>query len=256
MKSARGIIMPYDPFNHHRRSIRLKGYDYTQPGAYFVTMVTKYRECLFGNVSDSTMITNENGSIVQSMWCELPGRFPDIELDEFKVMPNHIHGIIYISETVGARSPRPEPSWVGNPLTESSGPPRPVSLGAGKTNPMSLWAGKTLSESSHPSRPGSTGTAKTTPIISRAGKPRPYVANTPPDIDSIRPPTLGQIIAYFKYQTTKQINRIRGTPGAPVWQRNYHDHIIRNMDELARIREYIRNNPLAWEMDDEYPRKH
>jgi len=94
--------MAYDPLIQHRRSIRLKGYDYAAPGAYFVTIVAKNRECLFGNVSDGAMITNGNGCIIQSMWCVLSGRFPNIVLDAFIVMPNHIHGIIGISDAVGA----------------------------------------------------------------------------------------------------------------------------------------------------------
>lgn len=64
-------------------------------------------------------------------------------------------------------------------------------------------------------------------------------------------PTLGNIIGYFKYQSTKQINIIRNTPGLPIWQRNYYEHIIRNEKELYEIRKYIKNNPLNWQ-DDEY----
>jgi REP element-mobilizing transposase RayT len=62
-------------------------------------------------------------------------------------------------------------------------------------------------------------------------------------------PTLGQIIAYAKYQSTKRINILRGTPAVRVWQRNYYEHIIRNDADLRRIREYIANNPLKWELD-------
>lgn len=64
--------------------------------------------------------------------------------------------------------------------------------------------------------------------------------------------TLGQIIAYYKYQTAKHINESRSTPGFPVWQRNYYEHIIRNEPELNKIREYIISNPLNWENDENY----
>jgi len=66
-------------------------------------------------------------------------------------------------------------------------------------------------------------------------------------------PTIGQIIAYFKYQSTKQINESHNTPGRKIWQRNYYDHIIRNEKSLNKIQEYIRNNPAIWDNDIENP---
>jgi putative transposase len=98
--------MPYDPTKHHRRSIRLKGYDYSRPGAYFVTICTQDRACLFGDVIHQDMSLNGAGAIVQKTWIDLPNRFPTIQLDEFVVMPNHVHGIIVMTDnhttTVGA----------------------------------------------------------------------------------------------------------------------------------------------------------
>ena len=94
--------MPYDPRKHHRRSIRLKGYDYSQAGAYFVTIVVKGRECVFGEIADGEMQLNELGRIVDSVWSELPDRYPETELDAFVVMPNHVHGIVVITVAVGA----------------------------------------------------------------------------------------------------------------------------------------------------------
>jgi REP element-mobilizing transposase RayT len=85
---------------HHRRSIRLPGYDYAQTGAYFVTICTQNRECLLGEVVDGEMVLNDAGRMVQSVWDGLPGRFPTVELDQFIVMPNHLHGIIVL---VGAQ---------------------------------------------------------------------------------------------------------------------------------------------------------
>ena len=92
----------YDPKRHHRRSIRLKGYDYTQPGAYFVTTCTHNREPLFGRVVDGEMVLNALGEIVWACWREIPIHFPHVELDAFVVMPNHVHGIIWIVDDVGA----------------------------------------------------------------------------------------------------------------------------------------------------------
>ena len=90
--------MIYNPDIHHRRSIRLKGYDYSQIGAYFITICTQNRECLFGEIVDGAMVLNLVGEIIQEQWCTIPQRYAQVKSDEFVVMPNHIHGII----TVGA----------------------------------------------------------------------------------------------------------------------------------------------------------
>lgn len=86
--------MKYNPEIHHRRSIRLKGYDYSQPGAYFVTIVTHQRQCLFGEIVNNEMILNDYGKIAAQCWNDIPKHFPNAILDEFVIMPNHIHGII------------------------------------------------------------------------------------------------------------------------------------------------------------------
>ncbi|HZX13311.1 MAG TPA: transposase [Thermodesulfobacteriota bacterium] len=88
----------YDPNKQHRRSIRLKGYDYTQVGAYFVTICTQHRECLFGEVVDGEMQVNEFGQSVADCWQWLGNQYPYIVIDEWVVMPNHLHGIIVIME--------------------------------------------------------------------------------------------------------------------------------------------------------------
>lgn len=100
--------MPYDPNRHHRRSIRLKGYDYSQAGAYFITLCTQDRACLFGKVVNGEMRLNDAGRMVLAEWNRLPERFPHLVLDAFVVMPNHVHGILVITDpaptapTVGA----------------------------------------------------------------------------------------------------------------------------------------------------------
>ena len=96
--------MKYDPEKHHRRSIRLKGYDYSQSGGYFVTIVTQNRECLFGNVINRKMVLNTFGRIIEYHWQRLPQHFKHIKLDVFQIMPNHLHGIIFIVDiVVGAK---------------------------------------------------------------------------------------------------------------------------------------------------------
>lgn len=86
--------MPYNPQIHHRRSIRLKGYDYTQVGAYFITICTKQKQCLFGDVVQAEMRLNSLGAIAFNTWQHIPEKFPHVELDYFVIMPNHIHGIL------------------------------------------------------------------------------------------------------------------------------------------------------------------
>ena len=98
-----------------RRPTRLRGYDYSQPGAYFVTICVQHRKCLFGTITDGKMQLNEIGQIVVERWNRIPQHFPPVELGGSVIMPNHMHGIITwgIAETrepqslVGARSSRP-----------------------------------------------------------------------------------------------------------------------------------------------------
>ena len=96
--------MKFDPQKHHRRSTRLKGYDYTLPGAYFVTLCTWQRECIFGEIVDGEIQLSVLGKIVHDEWLRSIGIRREIRLyeDEFAVMPNHLHGIVWIVETVGA----------------------------------------------------------------------------------------------------------------------------------------------------------
>jgi len=95
--------MKYDPEKHHRRSIRLKGYDYSQAGVYFVTIVTQGRACVFGDIVDREIRLNAAGHMVKTVWKEMPAFYPGVGIDAFVVMPNHIHGIIMITnDTVGA----------------------------------------------------------------------------------------------------------------------------------------------------------
>jgi len=126
--------MNYDPTEHHRRSIRLKGYDYTQPGAYFVTLVTQGRECLFGEIVDGVMKLNGAGEIAQQEWQRLARQFTNLLLDAFVIMPNHIHAIIVITEPVGSprrsENPLPDQMFNGSPRQSRPHGPPPGSLGS------------------------------------------------------------------------------------------------------------------------------
>ena len=163
--------MTYNPEQHHRRSIRLKNYDYRLEGAYFVTICTKDKECILGTIHDGTMYPNEIGKTIQSVWDDLPSRFPNILLDYFVIMPNHVHGIIVIQK-----------------------------YQEGAIN---------------------------------------------------RTPTLGNIIRVFKAVSTQFIRKNQSPRFA--LQTNYYDHIIRNEKSLNEIKQYIFDNPLNWEKDEENP---
>jgi putative transposase len=88
--------MRYDPNIHHRRSIRLSGYDYSHAGNYFVTICVEGRECLFGEVVDGHMVLNDAGRMVEQTWRDLSGKFPTAQLDAMVVMPNHMHFVIVL----------------------------------------------------------------------------------------------------------------------------------------------------------------
>ncbi|NET62718.1 MAG: transposase [Symploca sp. SIO2E6] len=100
--------MKYNPQIHHRRSIRLKDYDYSQPGVYFVTICTNDRQCWFGEIHDSQMCLNQLGKIVAQGWLRTPEIRPEVILDEWTIMPNHLHGIIIITH-----QPTPPNNHVG-----------------------------------------------------------------------------------------------------------------------------------------------
>jgi putative transposase len=90
--------MKYNPKIHHRQSIRLRGYDYSQPGAYFITLCTQNRECNLGEIMNGEMKFTVRGFIIDEFWSKIPDHFPNVELEEFVVMPNHVHGIIVIND--------------------------------------------------------------------------------------------------------------------------------------------------------------
>lgn len=162
----------------NRKSIRLKDYDYSQAGAYFVTICVKNGECVLGEVSDGKVKLNEMGSVLENTWYELLRHYPSITLDEFVVMPNHFHGIIMLD------------------------------VGAQFIAPFCVMG-----------------------VINHA-------------------PTLGKIIRHFKAKSSYLIHK---TNQDFFWQRNYFEHVIRNENDLSKIREYIQNNPLKWELDPENP---
>jgi REP element-mobilizing transposase RayT len=187
--------MPFDANKHHRRSIRLLNHDYTQDGAYFVTICTHQRACMFGEITDiGEMVLNAPGQIVEDEWLQTALLRPSLELDAFVIMPNHIHGILVINDMGGV-------------------------VGARRALPLQ-------------ERPSSEVTF---------GKPAAR--------------SLGIIVGAFKSAVSKRINEWRNAPGMPIWQRNFHEKIIRNESMLNALRQYVENNPANWAFDEDNPIK-
>ncbi len=195
--------MKYDPVVHHRRSVRLKDYDYSKAGAYFLTICTWNKECILGGVDNEKIELSEYGKTVFEEWHQSSRIRKEMDLDEFVIMPNHIHGIVIIHDTITEQ----HHAVVNGKLSiENTG--QTSNVGANGRSPLRM---KTKSISS--------------------------------------------FMAGFKSSVTKRINQIRSTPGAPFWQRNYYEYIIRGEKELNAIREYIRYNPLRWNEDTENPNR-
>jgi putative transposase len=257
--------MTYDPHKHHRRSIRLPGYDYTQPGAYFVTFVAHDHECLFGDVVDGVMRLNAFGEIVRDEWFRTAVVRPYVMLnpDEFVVMPNHVHGIIWIVGA-GDRGHGDDGGdvdvFAGDRGHGDDGGDVDVFAGdrghGDDDGNVDVFAG----DRGHGDDDGNVDVfvgaqrrcAPTPPTPPTPHTVRRPVGGATPT--NVVPGSLGAIVRAIKSATTKRINALRGTPAAPVWGRNYYEHIIRYETSLNRIRRYIAANPSRWAEDHEHPR--
>ncbi len=231
--------MKYNPDIHHRRSIRLKGYDYSRSGAYFITICTHDRQCLFGEVVDGRMRLNALGEMARQCWQDIPRHFPHAALDAFVVMPNHVHGIVWIvndpnqstnDNDVGAKTVGAKSDEIGS-LGDAS-----ETVGAKNFSPLRS------STHSHQQRANHDSPGHSTPSSPPAPQnPRPRGTSK----------TIGSIVRGFKIGVTKWARQ--HTDIHIVWQRNYYEHIVRDENDLNRIREYIMNNPLNWAKDQENP---
>ncbi len=182
---------------YNPKSNRLQNYDYSTNGWYFITICTKDKQSFFGKIVDGKMILNEYGKIVKKYYWEIPRHFPDVMLDEFIIIPNHIHGILIINKI------------------------------STKTN-ANIFT-----------------TVETKNFLSLHHNEEKYL------IPKWTSRTIGSVIRWFKIGVTKYM---RGnTDIYQIWQSNYYDRIIRNDDELQKIRKYIVENPLKWEFDKNNP---
>jgi len=184
----------YNPLIHHRRSVRLKDYDYSSQGLYFITICVQDKKCLFGKIENDEMKLNAAGKMIMKWWAKVPEKFPDIILDEFIIMPNHFHAIV---ENTGAKSDE-------------------VAVGA---NPRV--------------------------------RPEDRIENAQTDKFSTQ---LYYLVQWFKTMSTNEyIRNVKNIGWEPfdkkVWQRSYHEHIIRDQKSYQKISEYIKSNPSRWEQD-------
>ena len=201
--------MKYNPQIHHRKSIRLKGYDYSREGLYFITICCHNRDCLFGEIIENNdlinptqqMILNDAGKIAIECWLQIPEHFPNVILHEHIIMPNHIHGIIELNG----------------------------SLDFGVQNVMVQNVGVQNFEPLPPTPP-----------------PQPP-SRQQNAFQKIIPRSIGSIIRGYKIGVTKWFRK--NTDLQTVWQRNYYEHIIRNEQSYQTIAEYIITNPEKWKDD-------
>ena len=200
-----------------RKLNRLKGYDYSQDGFYFVTICVQDRKCFFGDVKNGQMELSIVGKEAEKCWLEIPNHFPDAKLDEFVVMPNHIHGIIAIIRNKNFCSVRTENKniAVGNKNIYSQGQNKNIYsvVVVGNENIHSVVGNKNIHS--------------------------PWQKKWARSISSM--------VRGFKIGVTKWCRQ--NNYGNFKWQKSFYDHIIRDERSLYYIREYIKNNPLKWETD-------
>ena len=217
----------YNPKLHHRKSIRLKEYDYTQSGFYFITIschnkVNRFGEVIVSNNNTARMMLNQYGQIAQNEWLHTANIRPNIKLLEFVIMPNHMHGIIYVTR-------RGELNSSSNELNSPSN-----NEGVCKT-PLRISL-----------QNNNEGVCKTNQQLSLQNN-NEGVCKTP-----LRSPsqTIGAIIRGYKSAVTKKMALLGFKE--PLWQRNFYEHIIRDESSYLYISNYIINNPAKWKEDTFY----
>jgi len=220
----------------NRTSPRHPSFDYRTSAAYFVTICTLERRCLFGTVRQGRMYLNEIGQIVAAEWQRSEEMRDEVMLDTFVVMPtstagrftkrsgvNHIHGIVCLV---------------------------PPDVDTVTPHGYDLQVGPNPSPAEEPSSSG-VGTHGDASLRER-GKHSRWEEEKP----QWHAQSLGSMVAGFKGAATKRINQHRDTPGAPVWQSRYHDRILRNEGEWRAYRRYVEQNPGRWHRDRNHPTRH
>ena len=215
----------------NRRTLRLQGYDYSQAGAYAVTICTHDGAFLFGYVADGAMHLSAAGRVVERVWDGLPEHYPHVGLDVFVVMPDHVHGVIVLADV-----PLP-----GDDGIEANRRPR-----GGPDASTGRRVGHRPTHTREQGRP--SGHRAISGEQDEAGLRGRRAGLRPAPTKSVVAPRhgLSEVVRGFKSFSGRRVNELRGTPGVSVWQRGYYEHVVRNEEDLNRIREYIEGNPLRW----------
>ncbi len=223
----------YNPNIHHRKSIRLKGYDYSQAGLYFITICVNRRGnplwLPFGNIKNGEMMLNDAGRMVENEWWKLPQRFSNIELHEYVAMSNHFHAIIEIVGATLVVAQNDEKKTVAqNDRNEQNNLVQPETV-----QPETVQSEMVQPETVQPEN--------------QMGQPQGIAPTA-------KPKTVGDMVGAF--QSIVTVEYIRGVKqlgwqpfNGKLWQRNYWEHIIRDELSYQRISEYIINNPKNWDND-------
>ena len=223
-------MSPYNPDIHHRRSIRLQGYDYASEGLYFITMCVQNRECLFGEIKNDEMILNDAGRMVEKWYRKTQDKFPDIVCHEMVIMPNHVHCIWENEGLHGASALGAHPSVRPNPCVRPDDNNDEHVMEGGHADDDE----RNIMEGGHAGPP-----LQDTDLSTHTGSP------------------LSMVVRWFKTMSTNEyihgVNELGWTPfDQKLWQRNYYEHIIRDDVSLQSIAYYIVNNPAQWQKDKFY----
>ncbi|MDR0829716.1 MAG: hypothetical protein LBN95_06355 [Prevotellaceae bacterium] len=236
-------MQKYNPEIHHRRSVRIKNYDYSRRGLYCVTICTENRTNFFGEIIDEKMNLSNVGIIANVLWYEIPNHAQNVELHEFVIMPNHIHGILEFTDKTD-----------NNYVLHNENKTAEAIVGAGYALPSMKNGEMAINRAEYALPLMKNGEM----AINRAGHTlplHPEMATMPKQrtgelpqsrFQNIGKNTLSSIIGSYKSAVTKHAHRLEFPFG---WQRNLWEHIIRDYEDYNRITEYILSNPKNWEKD-------
>jgi putative transposase len=237
----------YNSAIHHRRTIRLKGYDYSKPGMYFITICCHNHELRFGHIDNNQMHLNKFGIIAQNEWYKLPERFRNLQLDAFQIMPNHIHAIIIITEpTVGATLAVAPTTHDGQTVAPVDDGQTVAPVDDGQTV-APVDDGQTVAPVDDGQTVAPVDDGQTVAPVDGFG-----AGASPAPTDGV-----GNIVGAYKslvaFECLKICNSENKQMGK-LWQRNYYEHIIRNHKSYQIIEQYITNNPTKWNKDKFSPK--
>jgi len=222
--------------SEERKCPRLKGYDYSKNGYYFITICVDDMEHRFGFVQNGIMNLNESGKIIKKYWFEMPNVFNNCILDEFIIMPNHIHCIIIIDNdnvVGGAYQSTPKQCNQSTPLNENQSTPKQCN----QSTPF--YVKKRIQLNIKTFKTGVVRWATPTEKI------KSFIEPVETLTVGLKHHGISMMMRWFKSNTTKQINKLHPTRKFK-WQRSFTDRIICKERELYYTRQYIRNNPENW----------